>query len=544
MSDLADRVRTTAPDLAARYRADGHWDDGTLGALVAHRVAAHPRLPVRIWSDDRPHYSDARTLFDQAQRLAGALRSNGIRPGDVVAYQLPNWAETLTTLWGGALAGVVLVPIVHFYGPNEVRFILRQSEARAIITVDRWGGTDQLENLEALRTDLDSLELVAVVPANGSTPLPEHSMPWSILLEADPVEAPEKVDPDHPAVIAYTSGTTAEPKGVMHSHRTLLAELRQQSGASFSRDRPMLNSSPLAHMAGMLGGALQPLFRGEEIHLIDRWDPTRVLDIVERERIRPGGGPPIYLTSLLDHPRFRAAHRELMTIFGMGGAPIPSAVAERAEAEGIRPWPIYGSTEHPTITQAAPDDPPDVRTHTCGRPRPGVEVRLIDDEGGAVAPGEPGEILSRGPDLFCGYTDPTLTARAVDAEGWYHTGDVGVFDERDNLSITDRLGDLIIRGGRNISGVEIETHVLRHPSVAEAAVIAAPHPTLGETACAVLRLRNSAAQPTIAEIQRQLDALGVPKQKWPESIRIVDDFPRTPTGKIRKHVLRADLGDL
>ena len=282
----------------------------------------------------------------------------------------------------------------------------------------------------------------------------------------------------------------------------------------------------------------EPFQRGEEINLIDRWDPDRVLDIMDEAQVRPGGGPPIYITSLLDHPRFSEAHRDLMPIFGMGGAPIPASVAKRAEAAGIRPWPIYGSTEHPTITQASPDDPSSVRIHTNGTPRPGVEIRLLDRDGNDIAPGDTGEVLSRGPDLFCDYTDPALTEAAVDGDGWYHTGDIGSVDADGNLSISDRLGDLIIRGGRNISGTEIESHVLAHPAVAEVAVVAAPHATLGETACAVLRLQPGAATVSIEEIQQRLAGVGVPKQKWPESIRVVKDFPRTPTGKIRKHLLR------
>ena len=541
MTDLASRVRITSPALAERYHAEGLWNDDTLGRLIQRQVEAIPELTVRVWSDDHPYAGTADELYQRARRLAAGLHAHDIAPGDVVAYQLPNWAETVVTLWGGALAGVVLVPIVHFYGPREVAFILGQSGAKAMITVDAWAGVTQLENVLDVQGDLPSLQLTAGVPSDDSGSLPRGVVPYQALLEVDPVDEPAEVEPDQPAVIAYTSGTTAEPKGVMHSHRTLLAEVRQQSGASFERARPMLNSSPLAHMAGMLGGLLQPLYRSEEIHMIDRWDPGRVLDIMEAAHIRPGGGAPIYLTSLLDHPRFDENHRALMSVFGMGGAPIPSSVTERAESAGIRPWRVYGSTEHPSITQSSPEDPASVRLHTDGAPRPGVEIRLVDEEGSDVGPGVPGEILSRGPDLFCGYTDPALTATVIDDEGWYHTGDIGMIDAAGNLTITDRLGDLIIRGGRNLSGTEIETHVLDHPDVAEVAVVAEPHATLGETACAMVRLHPDCPEPTIEAVQAHLEQAGVPKQKWPESVRVVDDFPRTPTGKIRKQQLRSEL---
>ncbi|MDG2028778.1 MAG: AMP-binding protein [Acidimicrobiales bacterium] len=537
--DLASIARETSDELAAAYLEAGYWDDQTLGELVLDRAMASPALPVRVWSDDHPADLTLGELADDARRFAGGLDRLGIRPGDVVAYQLPNWRETLTVMFGGMLAGVVLVPIVHFYGPREVDFILRQSGARALITVDRWGGVEQAAQVAAIRDGLPDLEYVVVVPSaeRGG----DGDIRFADLLDGVELTAPADVDPDHPAIIAYTSGTTADPKGVMHSHRGMMAELRQQAGASFARSEPMLNASPLAHMAGMLGGALQPLFRREEIHQLDRWDPGRVLGIVESAGLRPGGGPPIYITSLLDHPSFGDVHRSHMTVFGMGGAPIPASVAERAEANGIRPWAVYGSTEHPSITQASPDDSAYVRTRTTGKPRPGVEVRLVQEDGSQASPGEPGEILSRGPDLFCGYTDPELTAAAVDEHGWYHTGDIGVLDGDGNLTITDRLGDLIIRGGRNVSGTEIESHLLEHTSIAETAVVAAPDARLGETACAIIRLHPGETAPTLLELRDHLQSRDVPKQKWPESVRVVDEFPRTPSGKIRKNQLRAEI---
>jgi acyl-CoA synthetase len=496
MNDLASRSRSTAPALADRYYAEGWWTDDTLATFLTQTISDNPDLAVRIWSDTSPFDGTVGELLEQARRFAGALHGRGLRPGEVLAYQLPNSAEAVITLWGGALAGLVLVPIVPFYGPNEVCFILEQSQAKELVNVDSWDDADLL---------------------------------------GPPLDDVSEIDPAHPAIIAFTSGTTADPKGVMHSHRSLLAELRQQSGASFRRDQPMLSSAPLAHMSGLLGGLMMPLNRGEPIHLIDKWDPGRVLDIMEQAGVRPGGGPPIYITSLLDHPRFSDIHRSLIPAFGMGGAPIPAAVAERAEGLGIKPWPVYGSTEHPTITQASAVEEAYVRINTVGSTRPGVEIRIAADTG---------EVLSRGPDLFCGYTDPHLTAAVFDEDGWYHTGDVGTLNGNGHLSITDRIGDLIIRGGRNISGCEIEGYLLRHPAVAEVAVVAAPHPSLGETACAVIRPHADMAAPAIDELLRSLAEQRVPKQKWPESVHVVEDFPRTPTGKIRKQLVRAEVAAL
>jgi acyl-CoA synthetase (AMP-forming)/AMP-acid ligase II len=254
-----------------------------------------------------------------------------------------------------------------------------------------------------------------------------------------------------------------------------------------------------------------------------------------------GSGATIFLTSLLDAEGFGAAHREKMSFCGLGGSPVPAAVCERAEALGIGVMRAYGSTEHPSITSSAHDAPRAKRNHTDGRPGAGVELWLRDDAGREVARGEPGEICSRGPDLFAGYTDPELSRRAVDAEGWYATGDIGRLDADGYLTITDRKSDLIIRGGANLSAAEIEELAMRMPGVAEVAVVAAPDARLGERACAWLRLLPGAAEPGLPALQRHLEAAGLPKQKWPEQLRIVADFPRTPSGKIQKFELRRRL---
>lgn len=200
-------------------------------------------------------------------------------------------------------------------------------------------------------------------------------------------------------------------------------------------------------------------------------------------QVSSGSGATIFLTSLLDHPDFTDDHVALMERVGLGGARIPVAVAERAEAMGIQVTRSYGSTEHPSISGPAPDSTQRQRNHTDGRPGAGVEIRLLRADGTEAAVGEEGEIHSRGPDLCVGYTDPALTGEVFDADGWYRTGDIGVLDADGYLEITDRTGDLIIRGGLNLSAAEIEEVLMTHGSIAECAVVSAPDERLGERAC-------------------------------------------------------------
>jgi acyl-CoA synthetase len=359
------------------------------------------------------------------------------------------------------------------------------------------------------------------------------------LLASDPLAAPVDVDPDAPAMIGYTSGTTSDPKGVIHSHRSLVAEVRQLA-STVHDPHPTVMASPLAHMTGMLGGSLVPLHNGVAIELIDRWDPGRVLAIMAEHRIGAGGGATVFLTTLLDHPDFTAEHARTMARMGLGGAPVPAAVADRAEQLGISITRAYGSTEHPSITGSSYDAALRARTRTDGSPLPGVEVRLVDGEGDDVRVGTPGEILSRGPDLFVGYTDTSLTEEAFDGT-WYRTGDIGVRDDEGCLTITDRVSDVIIRGGMNLSPNEIESRIATMAGIAAVAVVGLPDDRLGERACAVIQLRHGVSAPDLAALRAHLDETGLPRQKWPEALSIVDEFPRTPSGKVKKRDLRVAL---
>ncbi len=350
-------------------------------------------------------------------------------------------------------------------------------------------------------------------------------------------------------IVGYTSGTTAEPKGVIHSHRSLLAD-RRTWGTFMAQDTsaPPLTSptanitgSPVGHITG-LSSVLSPLFGGKPLDLIDAWDPSTVLAAMTDDGVALQGGPPFFLLSLLDHPDFDPdVHLPYVARLTMGGAPVPAEVARRAMEQGISIVRAYGSTEHPSTTGSVHSDPVEKKSFTDGRGMPGTEIRLLDAEGRAVPAGQPGEIHSRGPELFLGYVDPALTADAMDEAGWYDTGDTGFLDPDGYLTITDRKKDIIIRGGENISAAEVEELMAGIPGVAEVAVVAAPDPRYGEHAAAVIRLMPGVPTFGLESVRSHLEAAGLARQKWPEELRVVDEFPRTPSGKIQKQALRASL---
>jgi acyl-CoA synthetase len=507
-------MRKIPVELTKRYEEEGWWTQDTLGDLVAGGLQANPDTTFVVHSDVRPFAGTFRDVEIEARRLAAGLRARGVRAGDVVALQLPNWKEAAAAFWASTFLGAVTVPIVHFYGRKELTHILGTAKPRVFITAEEFGRMQFHPDLCA------DIPIVGLVGRN-----------YDDLLDAEPMNGTVATDPSNPALIAFTSGTTSNPKGVVHSHQTLGFETRQLL-ENYPADRGrQLTATPVGHFIGMLGAFLIPVLEGAPIDLCDMWDPGRVLKLIERDGLSIGGGPPYFVTSVLDHPDCTPEHLKHFTTVGLGGSTVPAAVTRRLADLGMFVFRSYGSSEHPSITGSSPNAPEEKRLYTDGNPRPGVEIRLGPD----------GEIFSRGPDLCLGYTDPELTAKAFDEDGWYRTGDVGVLDDDGYLTITDRKADVIIRGGENISALEVEEVLLTMPSVVEAVVVAAPDDRLGEHAAAVLRVREGHDMPTLDEVRRHFKASGVAIQKWPEELHRIDDYPRTASGKVQKFLVRKNI---
>jgi acyl-CoA synthetase (AMP-forming)/AMP-acid ligase II len=523
-------LRDVPADLAARYLEQGLWNDDGLGQMVERGLAASASATFKVRSQIKPWDGTFADVDRAARSLAGSLRAQGIGAGDVVMFQLPNWVEAGITFWAAAYLGATVVPVVHFYGAKEVDYILRVTSPDVVITADRFGQSNFLETYESLLPNHGSPPWL-VVESAGDTVIPDAATRFADLLDAEPISEAAIVDPGAPAVIAFTSGTTKDPKGVIHSHRTIGCEARHLDHMIPNIGPPQITAAPVGHFIGMVNAFLVPLLRTMPVCLVDVWDPARVLKLMIDENLMMAGGATYFLMSLLDHPDFTDAHLALMPFAGLGGSTVPASVTGRAEAMGIKCYRSYGSTEHPSITGSLVDEPQDKRNRTDGHVMPGVEIRLAAD----------GEISSRGPELCLGYTDPDLTAAAFDAEGWYRTGDVGVLDDDGYLSITDRVADIIIRGGENISAQELEDVLLRLDAIAEVSVVGVPDDKFGERAAAIVRVRDGRAVPTVGDLQAHLADAGLAKQKWPEFVYEVVDFPRTPSGKVQKFRLREDL---
>jgi acyl-CoA synthetase len=517
-------MRKIPVELTKRYEEEGWWTQDTLGDLVAGGLRANPDTGFVVHSAVRPFAGTFRDVELEARRLAAGLHARGVGPGDVIALQLPNWMEAAATFWASTFLGAVTVPIVHFYGRKELSHILGTAKPRVFITAEEFG---------RMKFQPDLCENIPIVGLVGQTAdeRSREAHDYDELLAAEPLAGTLAADAAGPALIAFTSGTTSNPKGVVHSHQTLGFETRQLL-ENYPDDRGrQLTGTPVGHFIGMLGAFLIPVLEGAPIDLCDVWDPAQVLNLIEREGLSIGGGPPYFITSVLDHPDCTPAHMRHFTTVGLGGSTVPAAVTRRLADLGMFVFRSYGSSEHPSITGSSPSAPEDKRLYTDGNPRPGVEIRLGPD----------GEIFSRGPDLCIGYTDPDLTAKSFDEDGWYRTGDVGVLDGDGYLTITDRKADVIIRGGENISALEVEEVLLKMPAVAEALVVAAPDSRLGERTAAVLRIKPGHDMPAVEEVRDHFERAGVARQKWPEELHEVDDFPRTASGKVQKFLVRQDI---
>jgi cyclohexanecarboxylate-CoA ligase len=516
--------------LRERWYAEGWFGDSDMAAAFCDEVTAEGTV-VFAAADSRVALTRSQIVAD-ARRIARGLIDLGIGPGDVVAVQSPTSPRSLTAMVAIWLCGGAVLPLVTTLGPRDLEFILRQSGARALCVPHRWRTTDFAAQALGLTGHLP--ELSTIIALDDEPPV--GTVGWTHLSSSAPLAALPNNDPDEICLLIYTSGTTSEPKGVQHTHNSLLAARSRSLGGG-----RVLAAFPSGHIAGLLG-SISPLLQGGITVIMDRWSAAEAAKLIEEYRLEASSGTPFFLTTLLDEARSAGRDISSLTRFLTGAASVPPSLMVRAQELGIVSWRTYGSTEHPVLSSGTPDDPEAKRHGTDGRVTDGNEVRLLDDEGADVPPGAEGEIVARGPRQFAGYRDAALDAEAFLPGGWFRTGDIGRFDADGYLIITDRKKDIIIRGGENISSREVEDLLILHPGIAEAAVCAAPDPLLGEQVCAFVMPRPG-AHIDLDVVRGHFAGLGVARHKTPERVETVTDLPRTATGKVKKTELRALLRD-
>lgn len=517
------------------YAHSSEWMGRTI-AQSAQAIAA--REPGRITHMFAGQPCRVDELLRDARLLAGALQRRGLQAGDVIAFQLPNWRETAVIDLAASLLGLIIAPIVPIYRDAEVTFMLADCGAKAMFFPGSYRGFDYAAMIQRLAAHLPALRLRIAVRAEDSA-----ADTYEVMLgEGQPlVDAPE-VDASEVKLILYTSGTTGRPKAVLHSHNTGPTRLKRAFEYwSDGSPQVLLMASPVTHVTGLSALEL-PFYLDARSVFMDRWNAEEALQIIEREQVTIGLGATPFLHELIAQAEQHGKRLPSLKRFACGGAQVPPALIHKATEvfANCRAFRVYGSSEVPLVTLGFVGTGQLEQAATSDGEIIDYQVRLLDDAGREVAAGQEGEICVRGPAMFLGYANPEQTAESFDAEGFFATGDLGRITADNAIVITGRKKDLINRGGEKISAKEVEDILHLHPLIDEAAVVAMPHERLGETLCAYVILR-AGQQLSLDGLLEQVARAGVARQKYPEYLVVVEDFPRTASGKIRKDRLRADI---
>jgi cyclohexanecarboxylate-CoA ligase len=496
--------------------------------LLQRVIAADPGRTQLI--DGQRQLSGADLLSAIAATQAG-LRAAGAGRGDVVCAQLPNWWEAVAlahAVWG---MGAVLCPVPVNYRAAEIAAILAAAPVAAFVVPGRYRGTDHRELAsQAMQRAGVRAPVIAVRADDGDQ-----------AAGAVPAAAgrPElRGDLDQVGLLMFTSGTTGRPKGVLHSHRTLLADAASISALfAMHRDRVYM-PSPVSHVTGLVYGVLMPLLMDGLCVLQAQWDAREGAGLIEEHGCTVCVGATPFLRGLSDEYTRRAGPSSLRA-FICGGADIPASLVREAErsldAVVVR---AYGLTEMPTVTCGGPDDSPHTQASTDGRLTGSSQARLAGPADGSGPGDGSGELEVRGPELCLGYLDPADTRAAFTADGWFRTGDLALLGPDQTVTIVGRAKDIVVRGGENISVREVEDYLTEHPQIADVALVGVPDDVLGERACAFVVAGD--APPALADITSYLTSCHIARHKLPEYLIITPALPRTPSGKIQKFLLRQE----
>jgi cyclohexanecarboxylate-CoA ligase len=521
-------------------RSAQHAPGSTVGALLDHTVARLAARTALIDGTERLSFGELRARVD---RLARGLGRLGVAAGDVVAYQLPNWWEAAVAFLATARLGAIANPILPAFRESELRFVLRQSGARILFVPESHRGQAHLALVRPLRAELPGLEHVIVCRGDAAAGDATERTFASLLASAAgrdaPVATPPAVSPSSLLLLMYTSGTTAAPKGVLHTHDTLAAEVLSLARVhGLGPDDRTLMPSPLTHISGVIHAILAPAILGTSAVLMERWDAAEALRRIEAERVTYMVGAPVFLQDLVRAAAPASTAAASLRLFSCGGAPVTEELvrAARERFPGCVAKRVYGSTEFPTLSTTEAADAIAHGVDSEGRPIAPAEVRITGEDGTPCGAGEEGEVQARGPECFVGYADAALNADAFTADGWFRTGDLGVLDGDGYLRITGRLKEIVIRKGEKISIRELEEAIARHPGVREVAVVPVPDPASGERACAVVVARAD-ADLGLGSVCDFLAAQGVARLKHPEQLVVTDALPRTESGKVARAAL-------
>ncbi|EHD1489359.1 medium-chain fatty-acid--CoA ligase [Escherichia coli] len=523
----------------AAYRQQGLWGDASLADYWQQTARA---MPDKIAVVDNHGASYTYSALDHAAScLANWMLAKGIESGDRIAFQLPGWCEFTVIYLACLKIGAVSVPLLPSWREAELVWVLNKCQAKMFFAPTLFKQTRPVDLILPLQNQLPQLQQIVGVdklaPATSSLSLSQ------IIADNTSLTTAITTHGDELAAVLFTSGTEGLPKGVMLTHNNILASERAYCARlNLTWQDVFMMPAPLGHATGFLHGVTAPFLIGARSVLLDIFTPDACLALLEQQRCTCMLGATPFVYDLLNVLEKQPADLSALRFFLCGGTTIPKKVARECQQRGIKLLSVYGSTESSPHAVVNLDDPLSRFMHTDGYAAAGVEIKVVDDARKTLPPGCEGEEASRGPNVFMGYFDePELTARALDEEGWYYSGDLCRMDEAGYIKITGRKKDIIVRGGENISSREVEDILLQHPKIHDACVVAISDERLGERSCAYVVLKAPHHSLSLEEVVAFFSRKRVAKYKYPEHIVVIEKLPRTTSGKIQKFLLRKDI---
>ena len=523
----------------AAYRQQGLWGDASLADYWQQIARA---MPDKIAVVDNHGASYTYSALDHAAScLANWMLAKGIESGDRIAFQLPGWCEFTVIYLACLKIGAVSVPLLPSWREAELVWVLNKCQAKMFFAPTLFKQTRPVDLILPLQNQLPQLQQIVGVdklaPATSSLSLSQ------IIADNTSLTTAITTHGDELAAVLFTSGTEGLPKGVMLTHNNILASERAYCARlNLTWQDVFMMPAPLGHATGFLHGVTAPFLIGARSVLLDIFTPDACLALLEQQRCTCMLGATPFVYDLLNVLEKQPADLSALRFFLCGGTTIPKKVARECQQRGIKLLSVYGSTESSPHAVVNLDDPLSRFMHTDGYAAAGVEIKVVDDARKTLPPGCEGEEASRGPNVFMGYFDePELTARALDEEGWYYSGDLCRMDEAGYIKITGRKKDIIVRGGENISSREVEDILLQHPKIHDACVVAMSDERLGERSCAYVVLKAPHHSLSLEEVVAFFSRKRVAKYKYPEHIVVIEKLPRTTSGKIQKFLLRKDI---
>ncbi|MCO8073789.1 cyclohexanecarboxylate-CoA ligase [Acinetobacter lwoffii] len=522
----------------------GYWLNQTILDFLRSAVEKNPDktalVSVKVENQTEQTFS-YQQLWDMTNKIALGLKQLGVEKNDVVSCQLPNWWEFTLLYLACSRMGAVLNPLMSIFRERELEFMLKHGESKVFVVPKTFRNFNHEQLANQLQNKLDSLKHVVVVNGEGENNFDHLLLNHGLEQDASAVAELDSLEsgPDDITQLIFTSGTTGEPKGVMHTANTLFSNIVPYAERlHLTENDVVLMASPMAHQTGFMYGLMMPIQLNTKVVLQDVWDVAKAVDLIHQHQVNFTMTSTPFLNDLSNTVAEQHDKVDSLKIFLCAGAPIPGPLVQKArETLGVKVISAWGMTECGAVTLTLPEDEDERSFNTDGIALPGVEIKIVDKKGQTKAVNESGRLMIRTCSNFGGYLKrPHLND--TDAEGWFDTGDIAYQDEQGYIRICGRKKDVIIRGGENIPVAEIESLLYKHPNIATVALVAYADERMGERACAIIKLKDPSQPLSFNELVDFLKTHNLAMQYLPERLEIWEDIPMTPSGKIQKFKLR------